>query len=82
MEDVYNEELTLALDNLGDEGGLLARVHRVHVLYCELGAVGRDTISARADIHGALEGVAFPTKHVVGMLSVASTMYMEDYVQK
>lgn len=67
--------LTLSLDNLIDLGLLLARVHLLIRENSELGAQLRPSELVLAVIHGALQGIAFPTEYVVRMLTDASATH-------
>jgi hypothetical protein len=69
---VYGPEHTSIFNLLGNLICLSAVVHAIHVLESEDGAVGWDTVEACAGVHGPLEGIALPSKDIVGMLPEAS----------
>jgi hypothetical protein len=53
---------TFVLNDLVDLVGLMTVVHCVHVLSRQDRTVPRDTVAACANLHCALEGVAFPAE--------------------
>ena len=76
----WGEEHTLLFHRFGNECWEATRIHFVHRLNGQNGAVGDNPVPKRTHVHSSLQRVAFPSKDIVCVLPESSPTVMLEFV--